>query len=158
MSQPAIPLLDPLGRYAGKAVALGRALVETLTAQRDLYVQLASLARKQSDCIATGDSETLMSILAARSQLIDQLNPLDVRLQPHKDKWDATLAELTPPDRAAVTALLTQVRQLLADILQQDEADRQQLERQKQEVSAQITRTVTGTQLNRAYGVRTRPA
>jgi len=158
MTQAALPPnpLDPQGRYAGKAAALGRELVDALTAQRDLYVQLATLARQQSDHISTGDSERLMSVLGARARLIDQLAPLDARLQPYKDKWDGILAGLSQPDRAEVSGLLTQVQQLLADILAQDEADRLQLIRQKEDVGAQIKRTVTGAQLNRAYRVKSR--
>ena len=150
-------LMDAAGRYRGKAVALVQSLVQTLTAQRDLYMQLAALARQQSECIAHGESEDLMRILAARGRLIDQLAPLDQQLQPYKDRWQQVLADMAEPDRNQVSMLLTQVQQLLSDLLEQDDADRQTLLRQKTEVSEQLSRTVTGSQLNRAYGVKRKP-
>ena len=149
-------LMNDQGQYIGRATALGRALVQTLSAQRDLYIQLAELARRQTDLVTAGRSEELMTVLAARSRLIDQLAPLDAQLQPFKSKWQTVLDSLGAEDRSAVSTLLTQVQQLLSDLLEQDEADRQALIRQKTDVGTQIGRTVTGTQLNRAYGSRPR--
>lgn len=152
------PLLDPTGRYVGRATALAQTLAQVLGAQRDLYIQLATLARQQSEFIAQGASEDLMTVLATRSRLIDELAPLDKQLSPYKDRWQEVLDSLAGPDREQVSMLLTQVQQLLSDILEQDEADRQVLLRQKTDISSQISRSVTGGQLHRAYGVKPKPA
>jgi hypothetical protein len=145
-------LIDADGRYQGRAAALAKELIAVLTAQRDIYLQLAELARQQSAYIRSGASEDLMTVLAARARLVEQLTPLDRQLQPHKDRWPEVLETLAPPQRGAVSLLLTQVQQLLADLLEQDEADRQVLLEQKTDVGAQLSKTVTGRQLHRAYG------
>ncbi len=145
-------LLDADGEYQGRVAALGRSLIATLTAQRELYIELAALARQQSLYVASGQSEELMKVLAARSRLIDQVAPLDKQLQPYKDRWQGVLESLSGEDRQTVSMLLTQVQQLLADILEQDEHDRQSLVRQKENVAAQITHAAAGAQINRAYG------
>jgi hypothetical protein len=147
-------LLNSLGQYQGRSATLGKTLGEVLKAQRDLYLQLTALAKQQSQFIAEGASEGLMTVLAARSRIIEQLTPLDQQLRPYKDRWQGVLDGLAAEDRGNVSMLLTQVQQLLADILERDEADRQILVRQKESVGAQISRTVTGNQLNRAYGVK----
>jgi predicted nuclease with TOPRIM domain len=126
--------------------------VRALSGQRGLYVQLLALARQQSGFVATGETEALMAVLAARSRLIDQVAPLDQELQPFKGRWQEVLDGLGADDRGVVAGLLKEVQQLLADILAQDELDKESLERQKADVGGQIKVTVTGAALARAYG------
>ena len=133
---------------------LAEKLVAVLTAQRNLYTQLATLAVQQSGYVATGESEALMSVLGARQRLVDQLTPLDLALQPFKGRWQETLDGLAANDRSAVAGLLQEVQQLLAQILERDEADKEALIRQKTNVGLQIQGAVTGRQLNKAYGAR----
>ncbi|MCL2641178.1 MAG: hypothetical protein FWD53_10065 [Phycisphaerales bacterium] len=129
-------------------------LVQTLMAQKNLYIQLLDLAAKQSTHVAAGESDPLIAILTARNRIIDQIIPLDRELQPYKSHWQELLDSLPPTDRSIIAGLLKDVQQLLANILAHDERDKQTLERQKQDIGSQITRTVTGTALNRAYGIQ----
>ena len=93
-------------------------------------------------------------MLAARSRLIDQVVPLDKELQPYKGRWQEILDSLGAAERQSVAGLLKEVQQLLGDILAQDEVDKESLNRQKAQVGAQINRAVSGTALNKAYGVK----
>jgi len=129
-------------------------LVRALSAQKRLYTELLALAKTQSGYVATGESEALMTVLAARNRLIDQVTPLDRELQPFKGRWQEVLDGLPANDREVVAGLLKDVQQLLGDILAQDEADKASLMRQKADIGVQIKRTVTGVALNRAYGVQ----
>lgn len=135
---------------------LHQALLKILTAQRDLYLQLSDLARRQSQHVARGESEELMTVLAARNRLIEQLAPLDQQLTPYKGRWQEILNMVSPRDRESLASRLQEVQKLLADILAQDEADKDLLIKQKTEVNTQINQVVSGTQLNRAYGVKPR--
>jgi len=96
----------------------------------------------------------LMTVLGARARLIDAMGPLDRQLQPYKGQWQRVLDGLAGDERKQVAGLLGEVQKLLADILAQDEADKESLIRQKTDIGSQIGKTVTGAQLNRAYGVR----
>jgi hypothetical protein len=129
-------------------------LVKALTGQKELYAQLLALAKQQSQHVAVGDSESLMRVLAARSRLIDQVAPLDRELQPYKGRWQEVLDGLPANDREVVGTLLRDVQQLLGDILAQDEQDKESLIRQKEQVGVELKRTVTGAQVNQAYGVK----
>ena len=131
-------------------------LQNALSQQKSLYMELFALARKQSQYVATGQSEELMSVLAARSRIIDQVAPLDAQLQPYKGRWQEVLDSLPQKDRETIAALLREVQQLLAQILAQDEIDRDSLNRQKSQIGSEISRTVNGAALNKAYGVRPR--
>jgi predicted nuclease with TOPRIM domain len=137
-----------------RSETLADTLVRALSGQKELYVQLLALAQKQSQHVATGENEELMEVLAERSRLIDRVAPLDRELQPYKGRWQQVLDGLDPANRQKVAGLLREVQQLLADILAQDERDKESLQRQKTDMGVQIKTTVTGAALSRAYGVR----
>jgi predicted nuclease with TOPRIM domain len=145
-------MMTMLGMPAAKKETQAEMLVRALSGQRGLYVQLLALARQQSQFVATGETEQLMEVLSARSRLIEQVGPLDKELQPFKGRWQEVLDGLAAADRAKVAGLLKEVQQLLADILAQDEIDKESLQKQKSEVGVQINRTVTGAALAKAYG------
>ena len=142
------------GRDAGAAGgSLVPTLVRALSGQKGLYVQILALANEQSRYVASGDNEALMTVLGARSRLIQQVSPLDTELQPYKGRWQEVLDGLPEGDRKVVGGLLQDVQKLLSDILETDERDKASLVKQKTMVSGEITRTVSGRALNRAYGV-----
>lgn len=128
-------------------------LVRALSGQRELYAQILALARQQSGYVATGESEALMTVLAARNRLIEQVVPLDRELRPYKGRWQEALDGLPAADRQAVGRLLQEVQGMLGEILAQDERDKETLVRQKTTVGGELKRTVNGAALNRAYGV-----
>ena len=145
MTDPSIMNLLKPGGVAGT-------IVRALSGQRALYVQILALARQQSTYVATGESEALMTVLAARNRLIEQVAPLDRDLRPFKGRWQEVLDGLPAADRQSVGRLLQEVQQLLGEILSQDEKDKDTLIRQKTGVGAQLQRAVSGAALNRAYG------
>lgn len=131
---------------------------KALSGQKALYEQILALARQQSQYVATGESESLMTVLAARSRLIEQIAPLDRELQPFKGRWQDVLDVLPAGQRVHIGGMLKEVQGLLSSILAQDEQDKESLIKQKGEVGQQLTQTVNGAALNRAYGVRPRAA
>ncbi|HVX84231.1 MAG TPA: hypothetical protein VH253_05395 [Phycisphaerae bacterium] len=150
---PNSPFAAPLGQ-AGLAAALARAL----SGQKAIYAQILALCKQQSQYVATGETEHLMTILAARNRLIEQVAPLDRELQPYKGRWQQVLDGLPGRERQTVGGLLKEVQELLAAILAADEADKESLTRQRTYVASEISRTVTGATLNRAYGIKPRVA
>lgn len=151
---PGMNLVPGLKKSPAVQVSTGAILMDLLRRQQDLYKQLSTLAAQQSEFVRTGATEKLMTVLASRSRIIEQIEPLDKQIQPYRANWDATLTGMPEQDRAAVQSLMAEVQQMLANILKQDEEDRKLLMEQKEEVGAQINKTVTGVQLNRAYGVK----
>lgn len=127
--------------------------VRTLSGQKAIYMQILGLAQDQSRFVASGESESLMAVLAARSRLIQQVSPLDAELRPYKGRWQEVLDGLPSGDRKIVGGLLQEVQRLLSEILEMDERDKDSLVRQKTVVAGEIKRTVTGRALNKAYGV-----
>lgn len=140
-------LLNPLA-----SAGITSALVRALSSQKSLYEQILTLAHQQTQYIRTGQTEALMTVLGARSRLIEQVVPLDRELQPYKGRWQQVLDGLPTADRKIVGGLLQDVQKLLGDILDLDERDKESLIQQRTLVSTEIKRTVNGAALNRAYG------
>src|SRR3954471_5346644 len=124
----AMMLMQGLKREGGSVVAT---VVRALSGQKALYLQIFALAQQQTAYVATGENEALMTVLAARNRLIEQVTPLDRQLQPYKGRWQEVLDGLPTADRQAVGRLLQEVQRLLGEILSQDERDKESLIRQK---------------------------
>lgn len=102
-------------------------LFALLEKQRALYQSLSELSRQQAGTIAEGRADALLAILAARQKLIDQIGMLNADLDPFRQRWDAILAALPAGERARAGDLVKQVQQLLGQIVEQDERDRNAL-------------------------------
>jgi hypothetical protein len=137
-------------QQAGGMVA---GILRALGGQKAAYGQILALAQRQSGHVSAGDTEALMAVLAARNRIIQEVAQWDRELQPYKGRWQEVLDGLPTADRRAVGELLQEVQRLLSDILAQDERDKEALLRQKAAVGTEITRTVSGAALHRAYGV-----
>jgi hypothetical protein len=146
-------LMNALKRDASGSGSLVEMLRNALSRQKAIYVQILALAKQQSAHVAAGESEELMTVLGARSRLIQEVAPIDQELQPYKGLWQQVLDGLPSADRRLVGQLLQEVQRLLSEILEQDERDKESLMRQKSAVGAELNRSVSGAALNRAYGV-----
>src|SRR5437867_3129750 len=131
----------PASPRVAEGTSLVATLVPALSGQRTLYGQILALARQQSAHVAAGENEALMTVLAARSRLIDHVAPLDRQLQPYKGRWQEVLDGLPSNDRKVVGGLLQEVQRLLAEILATDERDKESLVRQKSHMGGEIRRT-----------------
>src|SRR5512143_3834194 len=108
------------GGEAGGAGGTVGTLVRALTAQKGLYEQILALAKQQSQYVATGESEALMTVLGARSRLIEQVVPLDRELELEKGGWEEVVDGGRPAERKGVGGLLQEVQRLLGEILALD--------------------------------------
>ena len=97
-----------------------------------------------------------MTVLGARSRLIQEVAPIDRELQPCKGRWQQVLDGLPTADRRVVGELLQDVQRLLGSILEQDERDKESLMRQRTVIGGEISRSVSGAALHKAYGVAAR--
>ncbi len=127
-------------------------LLELLDEQRGIYRQLAQLSNEQSDLVAEGDAESLLSLLSRRQALIDRLVQINARIEPFKQQWPTLWSELDDESREQVRERIDELRDLLDQILDQDERDRTVLASHRNSVSRQLGQLNRGAAVNRAYG------
>lgn len=121
-------------------------LLSLLEKQRSLYQSLGDLSRQQAGVIADGRADVLLGILASRQKFIDQIAVVNTELEPYRQRWDANWAKMDAAQRSSVSGLVKQVQQLLGDIVEQDERDRNALAQSRNRVQAELQK------LNRTSG------
>jgi uncharacterized protein YPO0396 len=126
-------------------------LLDLLVRQHELYRQLRRLALAQHDLIAAEDPTGLLNLLSQRQRLIEQLAELNVKLEPARADWKRVESMLTTEQRGKAQRLVEEVGQLLAEILQADEADSKVLSARKQMIGQKIQATVAQSQVQAAY-------
>jgi chorismate mutase len=126
-------------------------LLDLLVSQHELYRQLRRLAMAQHDLIAAEDPTGLLNLLSQRQRLIDQLAEINLKLEPARADWKRVESMLTTEQRGKAQKLVEQVGQLLAEILQADEADSKVLSARKQVIGQKIQATAASAQVQAAY-------
>jgi predicted phage-related endonuclease len=122
-----------------------------LVQQRDGYVQLLEMGRRQSQFIQQGQAEQLLSLLSQRQTLIDQLAQLGRQIAAFQEQWRQVSAELDGDQSQQVRSLVAEVEQLLSQIIAQDEQDRVQLESAHQQTARQLSHTAAAPRALNAY-------
>lgn len=141
----------PSSTVAGGAADEVNQLIERLTRQRDLYQQLKALSDQQGQLIADGQAEPLLAVLSQRQTLVDELTRLNAEVAPLRQRWTELARHIREDQRPRVNALLEEVETLLAAIIEQDDAHRQQLQGAKQRIAEQLERTNTAGRAMHAY-------
>lgn len=134
------------------------ALIDLLTEQRDLYVELKAQAGHQRDLI-TGDApEQLLSVLGERQRLLDRLLALSNDIRPYQERWDQVRRTMSDDQDRQVARLVRQVNTILSEILQQDERDAQLLASRKSTTAQKVEAVRSGRQVGAAYQLAGRAA
>lgn len=115
-------------------------LVNLLERQLSLYQGLSELSTKQSATIEQGEPEPLLTVLASRQRVIEDITGVNRELEPFRKRWDDLWASLAEADRGRVGDLVRSVQQLLTQIIAQDERDRTALQAARGRVGAEIQR------------------
>lgn len=124
-----------------------------LSTQRDLYLQLSQLTEQQRGLITGDEPEQLLTLLAQRQQIIDQLQAVSARLRPYQANWRQVRGRLGEDESRQIDGLVGEINALLADIMKQDETDTALLSARKGETHRAIGTLQTGRQASRAYAV-----
>ena len=125
-------------------------LIELLEHQRDLAEKLEVLSERQNGLIAAGESEPLLSLLADRQQIMDELTAGQDRLC---ELAEATAAPgaVGPGGRGHIQGLIDAIAARLNDVVQRDATDREALERLRDQTRDSIEELGTARMAQHAY-------
>jgi len=129
--------------------------VELLREEESIYGEVLELARKQSALVEGGQAEELLTVLAAKGELIGRLTGLGSELGPMKESWKASRDSLAGDERAGVEGLLASITELLEKIIAEENAAEELIGRQRTDTVERIKDLQKGRQMNKAYGDRT---
>lgn len=115
-------------------------VVALLERQLDLYQQLRLLSDQQRPLVEQGAAESLLAVLSQRQKLIQELAGLNEELDPYRQRWAEFWASLESGERQRVGGLVSRTQEILAAIMERDEADRRQLQEAKGRVAGEMGR------------------
>lgn len=141
-----------------KGQAATAELIDLLDKQLNIYQRLRQLSGQQSRLIADQSPEALMSLLAQRQELIDQLVDISAQVEPYRAHWPEFWSHLADATRQDVRGRIDAVRSELDAVIAQDERDRKALAAGRDAVSNSLKHVRLGTAAGRAYGASTTAA
>ena len=140
------------------ASGFGAGLIDLLTQQRDVYVQLKGLSDQQAPLIAGGAGEQLLAVLSQRQRLVDALGCLNEELTGCGQRLGELIATLPEAQRDRLRSLMEQVDSLLKAINEQDDRDHHELQAFQQKIASEMNQVSrVGAALN-AYRTAPPPA
>ncbi len=134
-----------------KALEDPRNILELLRVQAKLYAKLESFASRQRALVTGDDVGPLLSLLANRQRLSEQMAQLGEVLKPIRRDWQGYREALEPADRAEAERLLGETEGRLKRMIEGDEHDARVLSVRKQAVARTLRATHASSQAVSAY-------
>jgi len=128
-----------------------RSLLELLERQHVDVKELATLAESQSALFAVSHTDRLLDLLARRQTLIDEFTASQSRLAELTGGLDQKLDSVDPINRDRIKALIAQIGERLAEVMQRDEQDQASLKASRQHVKQELASLDTARQARSAY-------
>lgn len=129
-----------------------RRLDELLTRQVDLYRRLEELGRSQGRLIEDNESDQLLSLLAKRQDVVDQIIDINDGLEPFRRHWDIVTRSLDANLMVHITEKVREIESLAASVAERDQADEAMLRRRRDAVAEQLGGVSRGREALAAYG------
>ena len=132
----------------------GDAIVALIEQQASLYQRLRRLALRQRDLVRSEDPSQLLSLLAERRKMTDELAESAGHMADVRAKWNELGAELSEPQRDRTEKLLTEIRAVASEIIASDSDDMGLLEVRKRRVGEELNRSPARGAMLTAYGAK----
>jgi len=132
----------------------GERLGDLLSSELKLYEELLELVKRQDAFIASGDTTSLMPILASKQEIIGKVTAIEEELKPFKAEWTAMASELGPQKREQISNLIDQVKAVLGEIVEREKASQQAVDTAKKDVLDRMTKLKDLGRAAKAYGGR----
>jgi hypothetical protein len=132
-------------------------VMRMLERQRDLYRGLERLARRQRDLVAKEDPAALLTLLADRKRLTQDLTDLTQQLAPVRASWTQARRILSTAQRDEAERILQEMGQIVHGITTSDEEDARRLSARKARTAAQIQAVTSDRKAISAYASTSAP-
>jgi fructose-1-phosphate kinase PfkB-like protein len=136
------------------AESVARDMEAYLGSQADRYRRVLALCTKQNKCIADADTDGLMEILSAKQALIAKEQKAGKEAEALLASWESCRDSLPAERRAAVEARHEEVKQVLAQVISEEEKGQETISRKTSDQSRNIANLQKGKQMLKAYGAR----
>lgn len=126
-------------------------VVSALRQQLDCYEQLSKLTKTQHECVQDSRNEDLLTVLAQRQKLLDEMARLERIVLPAKRNWREYLDGLSEDLRGEAETLVGETRRLLEEIAAADRDDTLVLQQRKFNLGKGINQATVARKFNKQY-------
>ncbi len=134
-----------------KARRAAEVLLGLLDRQRQLYRSLQVLAEQQAEMVTGGNPDGLLSLLAQRQTLLEDVKKTNDALLPFRQRWDAVCQMLDEQQRTQVTAAINEINERLQTIMRRDQKDSEMLQLRCQRIGQDLKSARVGRTAMQAY-------
>ncbi|HLP85122.1 MAG TPA: hypothetical protein VK157_12295 [Phycisphaerales bacterium] len=131
--------------------AWGQAYLTCAMRQLELLRELDRMSKGQRELIEAEDPEPLLAHLAARQEIINQLDGLHEQSRELRAAFDAHARSLPNEMQLSIRSTLDGVAATAQAVMRRDAADQDKLQRRRKELSAELAELASNQRANRAY-------
>jgi hypothetical protein len=124
---------------------------QLIDAKLTVLRQLQAIAQKQLLAIEESELTSLLSVLAAKQQLLDVLKQLDSQLEPYRAQDPESRIWRTPQDRVRCRQQAERCEAILRDVLGLEKQAESAMIRRREDVTNQIQQLDHAANAQRAY-------
>jgi hypothetical protein len=132
-------------------------LAELIHKKHQVLVQLREVGYRQSDLVSSGDTASLLKLLAAKQQLIMSLQALERQLTPCYAEDPERRVWRTPEDRARCAKQSAECNTLLQEVVELEKLSAEKMTMRRNEVAEQLQQVHAAAQVRNAYQAQRRP-
>jgi hypothetical protein len=126
-------------------------LVELIAGKHQVLLRLRELGRRQAELVASGDTTSLLKLLAVKQQVISGLQSLERDLVPfYQENPDARTWQ-SAEQRALCAQQSTECNELLREILNMERVSAERMTVRRNEVAEQLQHVHAAKQVRNAY-------
>ena len=130
----------------------GPRLKGMLEAQRSVCLRLDEMSLVQQGLVRSGDTAAVLGVLAERQGMVEELQRISAELEPFRARRQELMARLGETERAVYERLVEEISGLVEGVKTRDDQDRVEMERQRGEVTSELTGMYPARGAVAAYG------
>jgi hypothetical protein len=127
-------------------------LAQLVDGKHEVLVQLHQLAHRQLSLIGDDrEMSELLSLLAAKQALLDELHALEKQLDPFRQQDPESRRWRTPRDRQRCAQVAGRCRSLLGEVIELERVAEAEMKRRRDRTAAQLQAVSTAAEARAAY-------
>ncbi|MGE3165713.1 MAG: flagellar export chaperone FlgN [Planctomycetota bacterium] len=133
-------------------------LREGLRREREIYLALAELSRKQEEILDSGASEQILDLAHAKEDKLDRIAAIERDIADLKPHWRETREQIDEALRAEVETELDQIQAVLRQLIDLEARGQANVQANQRETAEKLRQVDGGRRLHQAYrGPRPQP-
>lgn len=127
------------------------AFLEGLRRQQEKYREMGAVAADQRRALEAGDMDRLLEIVERKRALLAEIAEIDRGVAPFREDWERRKASVDAATAKEIEATVTATREMLRELVRQEDEGRAALERQRQTAAVDLQSLLAKARARNAY-------